>query len=297
MEQDFATYLEERGFSSYTIEVHINRPIRLKRWLCQRRLSVSNCTYTDILSYIKYLREEKSYYRSSINNEIRGVKLFFDYLINQSVRVDNPADQLTIRGQRRKVLHNLLSMEELEDLYYSLPSKQNNVYMEALRKRDKALLGLLVYQGIRPKEIHLLEVEHLQLRKGTIYIPGTRRTNSRVLPLQPSQIVELMEYVNEVRPALEKWFTNDIEDQLFYGTLHKLNSIISRIVKGVKIYNHKLRSFQQIRSSVIVHWLKSNNLRKTQYMAGHRYIGSTERYVQDDLENLHEIVNKFHPLQ
>jgi len=35
---------------------------------------------------------------------------------------------------------------------------------------------------------------------------------------------------------------------------------------------------------------------KTQYiyMEGHRYISSTERYLQDDLENLHEIVNNFH---
>ena len=26
-------------------------------------------------------------------------------------------------------------------------------------------------------------------------------------------------------------------------------------------------------------------------MAGHKYISSTERYLQDDLENLHEIIN------
>ena len=35
---------------------------------------------------------------------------------------------------------------------------------------------------------------------------------------------------------------------------------------------------------------------KTQYLAGHRYISSTEKYLQDDLENLHEIVNNFHPI-
>jgi len=31
-------------------------------------------------------------------------------------------------------------------------------------------------------------------------------------------------------------------------------------------------------------------------MAGHRYISSTERYVQDDLENLHEMIESFHPI-
>ena len=50
------------------------------------------------------------------------------------------------------------------------------------------------------------------------------------------------------------------------------------------------------RASVITNWLGHYNLRKVQYLAGHRYISSTERYLQDDLENLHEIVNNFHPI-
>ena len=32
------------------------------------------------------------------------------------------------------------------------------------------------------------------------------------------------------------------------------------------------------------------------YWAGHRYISSTERYVQDDLENLQEAIESLHPI-
>jgi len=32
-------------------------------------------------------------------------------------------------------------------------------------------------------------------------------------------------------------------------------------------------------------------------MAGHRYISSTERYVQDDLENLHELIENLYPIK
>ncbi|MGB3342779.1 MAG: hypothetical protein WBA61_02595 [Aequorivita sp.] len=49
-------------------------------------------------------------------------------------------------------------------------------------------------------------------------------------------------------------------------------------------------------ASVITIWLGQYNLRKVQYLAGHRYISSTERYLQNDLENLHEMVNNFHPI-
>ena len=53
---------------------------------------------------------------------------------------------------------------------------------------------------------------------------------------------------------------------------------------------------KQLRASVIVKWLRMYNLRKVQYMAGHRYISSTEAYQQSEMEGLTEEVNKFHPL-
>jgi integrase/recombinase XerD len=38
------------------------------------------------------------------------------------------------------------------------------------------------------------------------------------------------------------------------------------------------------------------NLRQAQYLAGHRYISSTESYQQNEMEGLSEEVNQFHPL-
>lgn len=45
-----------------------------------------------------------------------------------------------------------------------------------------------------------------------------------------------------------------------------------------------------------MYWLKHYNIREVQYMAGHRYISSTERYQQDDLESLHELIESLHPI-
>ena len=70
---------------------------------------------------------------------------------------------------------------------------------------------------------------------------------------------------------------------------------LHEIAKELKTLNNNFTDVKQIRTSVIIHWLKQYNLRKTQYLAGHKYISSTERYVQDDLESLHETINTFHP--
>ena len=44
-----------------------------------------------------------------------------------------------------------------------------------------------------------------------------------------------------------------------------------------------------------VEYLKQYNLREVQYLAGHRYISTTESYQQNDMEGLQEELNQFHP--
>ena len=68
------------------------------------------------------------------------------------------------------------------------------------------------------------------------------------------------------------------------------------IMKKLKKTNHKVINVNQIRASVIVNWLSQYNLRKVQILAGHKYISTTERYIQEDLKQLQEVINNYHPL-
>ena len=47
--------------------------------------------------------------------------------------------------------------------------------------------------------------------------------------------------------------------------------------------------------SVIMGWLKTNNIRQTQYMAGHKNIQRTEKYRRQDLTGLARQLELFHP--
>ena len=67
--------------------------------------------------------------------------------------------------------------------------------------------------------------------------------------------------------------------------------------RRLKIIYPEIKNAQQIRQSVITHWLKTNNLREVQYMAGHRWVSSTERYQLNNLEGLKAQVDKYHPLR
>jgi len=72
---------------------------------------------------------------------------------------------------------------------------------------------------------------------------------------------------------------------------------MSRIKKMINRYEPGLRNKSQIRTSVITGWLQHYNLRGVQYMAGHKYVSSTERYRMDTLEDLQKELEKYHPLK
>jgi len=293
---NYINYLQKNHFSDSTITVHELRIKRFKTWMKQYGVSEKHIDYKTLLHYVKYLQEEKNYKRASINNELRAVKLYFDYLIDTVVRVDNPAEDFSIKGKRVKVLKDLLSAEELEDLYYCYETHHYDTFFKASKQRDKVVLGFMIYQGMTAIELYHLQLEHLQLNKGKIDVPSTKRSNTRTLSLHPSQITNLMEYTNSTRTYLAKRIIHTNEEQFIFGSIDQMHAITSRIIRTLKKHNRTLKNYSQIRSSVIVNWLSKNNLREVQVMAGHRYISSTEKYLQDDLENLHEMVNNYHPI-
>ena len=70
-----------------------------------------------------------------------------------------------------------------------------------------------------------------------------------------------------------------------------------KLYEQLRNINPEVRNGQQIRQSVITHWLKHHDIRKVQYMAGHKWVSSTERYQQSNLEDLQNQLEKYHPLQ
>jgi integrase/recombinase XerD len=291
---NYKSYLEKQGYAVTTIGSNLREIQHFEKWCKRNNTTAIEIDYKNCLKYIKHLTR-KGTSKKTINHRLRTVKIYLNYLIDEACRSDNPIEKTTIKGVKRNINYNLLEADELEDLYYSFESDNvTDKYHKLTAKRSKVILGLIVYQGLNTTDLGNLKEEHLQLSKGKIYVPSAKRSNARELELKPWQIMEFMEYVNEVRPIIQDRI-QDHSEQLF-PTNARFNSIVYHIFKKLKKYNQKAENIKQIRASVITNWLGQYNLRKVQYLAGHRYISSTERYLQDDLENLHEIVNNFHPI-
>jgi site-specific recombinase XerD len=247
---------------------------------------------------VKYIGTLKDNHKpETINTHLIAIKHYLNYLIEQEYITENIADGLKVRGGTKKVLQNLLDADELEDLYYSYEtqSKRSNFYFKATAKRNKVIVGLLVYQGLISNNFNRLKVDDINLQRGTIYIASTLRNAPRKLQLKPWQIMQFKEYIEEVLPIIRKHI-NVYDDRLFPLNTNQFNVLLFPILNKLKEYNRKVTNNSNIRASVIVNWLKQYNIREAQEMAGHRHICSTESYKQDDLENLQKVIKSFHPL-
>ncbi len=289
----YKEYLEQHRYAGTTVQRRILVVNRFIKWSQRQGILVEAITYNDLLGYVKELK--KDHKSNSIDSQLQAIRTYYDYLVEECICTENPAKELRIQLDRRKLPLGALSEDELEDLYYSYETGTGqDDYIKATQIRNKIITGLLVYQGLNTTCVQKLELEHLQLSKGKIYIPRTRRSNARTLELKPWQIMELDHYQRELHPILTTR-TKNHHHKLF--PVSKMTGVTTIIVKKLKQINHKVTNGYGIRASVISHWLKHYDIRKVQYMAGHKRILSTEFYRQDNLENLQKAITNYHPMQ
>jgi site-specific recombinase XerD len=259
-------------------------------WMKKQAIEPAQGSYADVLAYMKYCQKNGTTQRT-IQNYLNMIRHFYNYLTEQKQIEVNPVTGIKVQGVKRKSLYHIFKPEELHAIY-------NSYQDESLKgKRNKIMLSLIVYQGTKTEELNKLEVKDVKLKDGKIEIPGGLRSEGRILKLESHQVLEFYDYVNNTRKEILST-SGQQTDKLFVSIEggDSLDSCMHRLLFWVRRKNKLVVNAKQLRASVIVKWLKIYNLRRVQYMAGHRYISATEAYKQNEMEGLTEEVNQFHPL-
>ena len=307
----FTKYMQKKDFAPRTQEGHLQSLGMFFEWVKQEDIQV---TKPDVLRYLEHLKN-KGLQNVSRKHHLTTLNHYFTFLYKDGQRADNPCWFLKMRGTGKKTLYKIYSPEELDrlfDAYYQLyirgydDSRQRHDlsrhYSALSKERNALILSILIYQGVITPEIDRMEVNDIDLMKATILIRGGKHGTDRVLPLKATQIGLLMQYIKTSRPQFIEYYAAE-SDKLFLPLVTKgKNSTINGTIylydllaKQIRNIDKQFQNFTQIRASVITSWLKSQGLRKAQYMAGHRNISTTETYLPNNLEDLVNDINKLHP--
>lgn len=290
--KSFKDYLVLKQFSESTIKIYENGVKEFLEWTDKHHYQEENIRYADLMSYIKHTHK-KGKSKLNVQHQLLAVRHYFNYLVKAGKMKSNPAQGVYVRGIARRLPHDLAEYDELMKLYESYRVK------DIRDQRNKLILGLLIFQALTIEELETLEPDHINLREGKITIIGTDRTNERVLKLEASQMFELQEYLNKTR------------SRILYGPKVNEPEKITQLITGMeggttlsgevawmmrRLKHPKIRQASHIRASVIAEWTRRHDVRIVQYMSGHKYVSSTERYQSTNLEDLKEQLRKHHPL-
>jgi len=289
--KDFEHFLKiERGLSENTILNYRFDVSKLVNYLEENKINV-NAKDID-----KYLMQEFLFQISKTKNSrtqsriISGLRSFFDYMVFENYRLDNPMEQIETPKIGRK-LPDTLSVKEIDRIIAAIDL--NNY----LGYRNLTIIEMLYSCGLRVSELINLKLSDLFIEEDFIKVTG-KGNKQRFVPIGLNTQKLILSYLKIHRPLI-KISTND-SDTIFLNRNGKklTRAMIFTIVKKIKIKAgiKKNVSPHTFRHSFATHLLENGaDLRSIQMMMGHESITTTEIYMHLDKSYLKKVMNTFHP--
>lgn len=288
---DYKHYLKiERGLAQNSIDNYILDIEKLVSFLQHKTildtpLQIQKDTVQQFIYEIAKIVNPRSQARI-----ISGLKSFFNYLVFEDYRQDNPMDLIESPKIGRK-LPDTLSEEEINDLIHAIDLSRPE------GERNRAMLETLYGCGLRVSELTGLRISDLYFKEDFIKVTG-KGDKQRFVPISEINKKCITIYIKEVRvhQRIQKGF----EDILFLNRRGKqlTRAMIFTIIKRLaeKISLNKNISPHTFRHSFATHLLENGaDLRAIQQMLGHESITTTEVYMHVDRTHLADVMNKFHP--
>jgi integrase/recombinase XerD len=290
---DYSDYLKmDLRLSDNTVEAYSCACAGFLSYAEGRIESLSAITASDIISYVTEKQipdhEGKSVSQRTISRILSSLRSFFNYLILEKIRDDNPAKTIEMPKLNKK-LPEVLSIEEVELFLSEIDLEQPSGI------RDRALFELIYSCGLRVSEAVSLSFGGLFLEEQLVRVRG-KGEKDRFVPLGGEVIYWLKRYLEEGRPLLVKKADNSGKIFLNYrgepltrkGMWKRFHAVAEKTGLTARIHT--------LRHSFATHLLQGGaDLRSVQELLGHTDISTTQIYTHLSRDDLKENHKRFHP--
>ena len=289
--QDYQHYLKiERGLSKNSIQNYTLDVEKLMLFLETLDLAETPINIPKEIVQQFIYEVAKTVNPRSQARIISGLKSFFNYMVFEGYRKDNPMDLVESPKIGRK-LPDTLSEEEINALINAIDlSKPEG-------ERNRAMLETLYGCGLRVSELINLQLSDLFFEEDFIKVTG-KGDKQRFVPISKINKKYISIYKNEVR--IHQTVQKGFEDILFLNRRGRqlTRAMVFTTVKQLaeQIGLKKSISPHTFRHSFATHLLENGaDLRAIQQMLGHESITTTEVYMHVDRTHLADVMNKYHP--
>lgn len=257
----------ERGLSPNTVKAYTADIEGFYEFLRHRGVTLRDASSSDISDYIISVSDYLS--KRSQARLLSSLNSFFDYLVSEGERKDNPSSAVD-SPKLGKYLPVVLSVEEVRAILKAAPNE-----------RDRAILEVLYGCGLRVSEVCSLKISEVYLKDMFVKVMG-KGSKERLVPMAPSTALAIMDYLS-VRPESDA----GCEDVLFLNRFGRALSRVAvfKMVKSVALVAgvDKNLSPHTFRHSFATHLIENGaDLRVVQEMLGHESILTTEIYTHVD---------------
>ncbi len=281
--QDYSYYLRiERAMSPNTVASYSSD---LDKFFAAVPVEPARVSTQDVLDYLASRRKLSKRSQARLLSSLRS---FFDWLVMEGDRKDNPCDAVD-SPKLGRYLPEVLSVEEVTAIIDSVDLSTWT------GRRDRAVLEVLYGCGLRVSEAVGLKISNVYLDEGFVRVVG-KGNKERIVPMGDMAVQAVRDYLEcRISPDSPQY-----DDILF---LNRFGRSLSRVAmfnlvkkQAVCAGVDKEISPHTFRHSFATHLIENGaDLRVVQEMLGHESILTTEIYTHIDSSTWQRSILEHHP--
>jgi site-specific recombinase XerD len=230
---------------------------------------------------------------SSQARTVAALRCFFRFCVESQYLERDPAHVLRT-PKKPRALPDVLDRSELSRLL-QMPGRHGvwSRVHSGKPERDRLLLALFAYGGLRRSELLGLDWDDVDLERRLIRVRVAKGGRQRVVPIHPGLVPLLLEY-RSTRSPLD-------HPALFVGVLGKrlsptiLSTTFRRYADAAGVAKRKRITPHTLRHVFATELLSVGaNLRQIQELLGHEHLDSTQRYTHVGAHQLRGAVKRLH---